>query len=190
MSLETLLTVQANDRPLPLEEWNPALSGDMDIRVDRDGVWWHEGARVEHPRVLRTLSRLLRREDDGHYYLVTPAEKWRIQVDDHPLLIVDAVCQADAGTGPCWQLTTQTGEHATLDDHCRLVLDDDADVPRVILRHGLSARLSRQCWYQLVEKAECIEDAQGQIHMGLHSGGYWHALGPPVNPDDMSTLSP
>ena len=187
MSLETLLTVQTNDQPLPLEDWHPALSGELDIRVDRGGVWWHQGARVEHPRVLRALSRLLRRETDGHYYLVTPVEKWRIRVENYPLMIVAAVCQEDSNAGICWQLTTQTGEHAILNGDCRLIMDDDTDIPRVILRDGLSARLARQCWYQLVEQAECLEDAQGQLHMGLHSGGHWHALGPPMTPDDLST---
>lgn len=184
MSLERLLTVQTNDQPLPLEEWNPALSGALDIRVDRSGIWWHEGAKVVHPRVLRTLSRLLRCEADGHYYLVTPVEKWRIQVEEYPLLIVEAARQQDTDTGPGWLLTTQTGEHATLDSHCRLITDDETDIPRVIWRHGLSARLSRQCWYYLVEQAECFEDAQGHLHMGLQSGGHWHALGAPVAPDD------
>lgn len=187
MSLERLLTIQTHDQPLPLEEWDPALSGELDIRVDRSGIWWHEGAKVAHPRVLRTLSRLLRREADGHYYLVTPAEKWRIRVEDYPLLIVEAARQEDTGNGSGWLLTTQTGEYAMLDNHCRLITDDETDIPRVILRHGLSARLSRQCWYYLVEQAECREDAEGRLHMGLQSGGHWHVLGAPVAPDDIPT---
>ncbi|REC96087.1 DUF1285 domain-containing protein [Kushneria indalinina] len=187
MSLERLLTVQTDDQPLPLERWNPALSGELDILVDRWGAWWHEGAAVEHPRVLRALSRLLRREKDGHYYLVTPVEKWRIRVEDYPLLIVDAACQKMPGGDSCWVLTTQTGEHATLNGDCCLVTDEDTEIPRVNLRHGLSARLSRQCWYHLVEQAECVEDDQGRLHMGLHSGGHWHALGAPMDADDIQT---
>ncbi|WP_457808137.1 DUF1285 domain-containing protein [Kushneria sp. EE4] len=189
MSLERLLTVQTDDQPLPLESWHPTLSGELDIRVDRQGVWWHEGAAVEHPRVLRTLSRLLRRESDGHHYLVTPVEKWRIRVEDCPLLIVDAACQALADGNPCWILTTQTGEHATLNGDCHLVLDEATDIPRVSLRHGLSARLSRQCWYYLVEQAECLEDAQGHLHMGIYSQGHWHALGAPMDAGDLQTPS-
>ncbi|WP_456270131.1 DUF1285 domain-containing protein [Kushneria sp. AK178] len=184
MSLERLLTVQTQDQPLPLESWDPALSGEMDMVVDRQGLWWHEGAKVEHPRVLRALSRLLRRESDGHYYLVTPAEKWRIRVEAYPLLIVDATRQETADGQSDWVLTTQTGERATLNGDCRLSLDDDTSIPRVELRHGLSARLSRQCWYYLVEQAECVEDARGRWHLGLHSGGHWHALGAPMDADD------
>lgn len=187
MSLEKLLTVQTDDQPLPLEEWTPVLSGALDIWVDRWGVWWHEGAKVEHPRVLRALSRLLRRESDGHYYLITPVEKWRIRVEDYPLLIVEVAYEEGTDIGTCWQLTTQTGEHATLNGDCRLIIDDETGIPRVSLRHGLSARLSRQCWYQLVEQAECIEDAQGRLHMGLESGGHWHSLGAPMASDDIPT---
>lgn len=189
MSLQRLLTVQMDDQPLPLECWHPALSGELDILVDRDGTWWHEGTRVEHPRVLRALSRLLRREADGGYYLVTPVEKWHIRVEDYPLIIVEALRQTPEDGNAFWILTTQTGEHATLDGDCCLVMKKDTDIPLVNLRHGLSARLSRQCWYSLVEQAECVEDAQGRLHMGLYSNGHWHALGAAVDPDDIVTPS-
>lgn len=184
MPLERLLTVQTDRQPLPLECWHPALSGELDMVVDRHGVWWHEGARVEHPRVLLTLSRLLRREEDGEYYLVTPAEKWRIRVEDCALLIVAADRHIPESGDSQWIVTTQTGETVALSADCRLIIDDDADIPRVSLRHGLSARLSRQCWYYLVEQAECFEDDQGHLHMGLRSGGHWQPLGVPMNADD------
>ena len=66
------------DEP-PLEQWRPALSGDIDIRIASDGSWYHEGEPIRRESIVRVFASILRREEDGEYYLVTPVEKWRIQ---------------------------------------------------------------------------------------------------------------
>lgn len=187
MVLTRLLNSSDDTDLLPLELWHPEPSGRLDIRIDRDGAWWHEGSLVEHPRVLRALSRLLRREADKHYYLVTPVEKWRIEVDDHPFLIVDAcrkVNEADViDNTNRWMLTTNSGEVVCLGEAHQLTLDD-TDVPIVNLPHGLAARLSRQTRYQLIEQAETFVDDQSHCHVGLYSAGIWQPLGHPFDASD------
>ncbi|MBH8580867.1 DUF1285 domain-containing protein [Halomonas pacifica] len=176
MSLEPLLAHLAPLGPTPpLERWDPPLSGDMDLTIDAEGHWIHEGAPIRRAPLVRLLASVLRREADGHYYLVSPEEKWRIRVVDRPLLIVDA----DRDEGGDWWLITQVGERVRLDGDHLLSLSrtpDGARVPELALRHGLSGRLNRPLFYRLVEAAE--HRRQGEtLALGLTSGGHWHPLG-------------
>ena len=55
-------------RPLPpVDRWNPPFSGDMDLRIARDGTWYHEGAPFQREALVRLFASILRRDDDGHY---------------------------------------------------------------------------------------------------------------------------
>ena len=74
----------ASGRTLPpVETWNPAHCGDIDIRIARDGTWFHQGTPIGRKELVRLFSTILRRDGDD-YVLVTPAEKMRIVVEDAP----------------------------------------------------------------------------------------------------------
>lgn len=176
MTLERFLHLEPAPEALPLDAWQPACCGEIAIVIERDGRWWHEGRPVENARVLRMLTRLLRRESDGHYYLVTPVEKWRIRVVSHPLVIVDAEWSSDDGGEAVCTLVTTTGERVTLDAKRRLLIDDQG-LPFVPVRNGLSAGLARSLYYHLVERAGIVEGDNGQCHAGFESGGVWQSLG-------------
>ncbi len=75
--------------PPGFDQWNPPLSGDMDLVIKSNGVWLHEGDPIRREPLVRLFSTILRRENDGSYYLVTPVEKWRIKVEKAPFLVVD-----------------------------------------------------------------------------------------------------
>lgn len=176
MTLERFLHLDPAPEALPLDEWQPACCGEIAIVIESDGRWWHEGRPVENARVLRLLTRLLRRESDGHYYLVTPVEKWRIRVVSHPLMVVDAEWSSDdAGEAVCTLVTT-TGERVRLDAERRLSTDERG-LPFVAVRNGLNAGLARPLYYRLVERAGIVENERGQCHAGFDSGGVWQSLG-------------
>ena len=65
----------------PVDQWNPEFCGDIDIRIARNGSWYHEGRPFLRPSLVRLLSSILKREGDD-YFLVSPVEKMRIQVED------------------------------------------------------------------------------------------------------------
>ncbi|MBZ9556568.1 MULTISPECIES: DUF1285 domain-containing protein [unclassified Modicisalibacter] len=162
----------------PVDRWSPPLSGDLDLTIGADGRWWHEGAILSRPRLVRLLATILRREDDGEYYLVTPVEKWRIRVEDRPLLVVDAECSHERER-PCWRMTTQFGDVLALGSEHRLVLSatpEGAWVPEVAVRFGLAARVHRNVYYRLIEQAETREVDAG-LELGLVSDGVWQPLG-------------
>src|SRR5437764_11559733 len=81
----------------PVESWNPAHCGDSAMRIARDGTWFHEGSPIGRPAMVRLFSTILRREPDGSYVLVTPAEKLDIAVEDAAFVAVEV--KSD-GAGP------------------------------------------------------------------------------------------
>ncbi|MCM2971131.1 DUF1285 domain-containing protein [Larsenimonas suaedae] len=155
----------------PLMAWDPPFCGDMPLEIDHDGQWWHEGALITRERLRRLLATLMRREDDGHYYLVTPAEKLRIKVEDTPFVIID-VEPIEAG----WVLISDVGDRIPLDGEHPLRLDGDDTPPRVDVRFGLTARLHRNVFYRWVESGDTRE-SDGVLEVGVESQGHWHVLG-------------
>lgn len=169
--LETLLAGQSG-RP-PVEQWNPDLSGDIDIAIRRDGSWWHEGGEIRRFELVKLFASILRREADGGYYLVTPVEKWRITVEDLPLFIVDVECAADHSR---IAVKTNVDEWLELGAEHPLVVHyepgSDEPQPSVAVRNGLDARVNRSCFYRLVEAGE----QQGD-QLVLNAGGQRFIMG-------------
>lgn len=158
----------------PLDEWRPALSGDMSIVIRADGSWWHEGQPFARPKVARLLATLLRLDDEG-YCLVTPVERWRIKVEDLPLVAVEADFRDGA-----WWFTTQFDDVVRLDAEHPLSLSltpQGEVVPQLTVRFGLAARLHRNVFYQLVEAAKARDIGNGQSELGVTSAGQWFVLG-------------
>jgi len=172
-SIESDLKARRDYDSPPLHLWNPPLSGDIAIRIDPDGNWYHEGGRIERESLVRLFASILRREADGEYYLVTPHEKWRIEVALHPLLATDFDRSATA-SGALLTATLNTGKQVEVSEECPLYLDPDAGGIAVLrLPHGLTALSTRAAWYRLVEMAE--NDDRGAV---LRSGEFILALPP------------
>jgi hypothetical protein len=88
LGLASLQRDAANGRPLPpVESWNPAHCGDIDIRIARDGTWFHQGTPIGRKEIVRLFSTILRKDGED-YVLVTPVEKMRIRVEDVPFIAV------------------------------------------------------------------------------------------------------
>jgi hypothetical protein len=157
--------------PPPVHLWNPSHCGEIDIRIRRDGVWFHEGTPIGREPLVRLFSSVLRLDPDG-YHLVTPVEKLKITVEDAPFLAVRV--DRDGGT---LRFLTNVGDvvEAGPEHPLRVTLDPKTGEPAPYLhvRRGLEARLRRPVFYELVEMAE---QQGGEI--GVRSGGAWFALGP------------
>ncbi|KEF32381.1 MAG: DUF1285 domain-containing protein [Gammaproteobacteria bacterium] len=172
-------TRQAKGLP-PLDKWHPELSGDMDLIITRDGKWLFKGSPIAREEIVRLFSTILRREDDGEYYLVTPVEKWRIRVEDAPLL-AHTLEVAEPGQGTqVVSVTTNVGETLEVGAEHPLVISTypDSDEPRpvVYVRHGVEARLVTTAFYDLVEHAIERED-DGKVEVGVVSHGIFYKIG-------------
>jgi len=160
----------------PVERWNPSLCGDIDIRIARDGTWYHEGTPIGRKEIVRLFSTILRREADG-IYLVTPVEKMRIRVDDAPFLAV-LLDRHGEGLDQRLVFTTNVGDEvlAGAQNPIRVVINpmNGGPAPYVHVRRGLEALIARPVYYQL---AEIAERGNSPRELGVWSDGCFFALG-------------
>jgi hypothetical protein len=168
----------AGRRLPPVEKWNPAHCGEIDIRIARDGAWFHQGTPVARRELVRLFSTILRKDGDG-YFLVTPGEKMRIQVEDAPFL---AVLLEVRRKGRDQQLvfTTNVGDEVTAGAKHRIRVANEAGAPAPYLhiRRGLDARIGRNVFYQLADMAVPGEDAFEGL-LGVWSAGLFFPIGTP-----------
>ncbi len=143
------VALTARSDKLNVLEWDPPFSGDLDICIKADGTWWHEGAVFQRKELVTLFASILRREADGEYYLTTPHEKWKIQVDLHPLIVLHIENVGD--TEPSMlDIVLNTGERVPIGPDFKIFLDERAgNVAAVNLWNGLSAIFSRPAWYEL-----------------------------------------
>ncbi len=165
--------------PPPVHLWNPPYCGEMDMRIARDGTWFHEGTPIGRPAMVRMFSSILKREGD-RYFLVTPVEKVGIQVEDTPFLAVDFSCTG-AGREQELRFVTKTEDEvlAGPDHAIRVVRDPDTDAPSpfVHIRRGMEARIDRKTFYRLVDLG-MQEDVDGTPWFGVWSAGVFFPMIP------------
>ncbi|GLQ31714.1 DUF1285 domain-containing protein [Litoribrevibacter albus] len=166
-------------KPAPVELWNPELSGNIDIVVKRDGRWFHEGSEIKRKEIVKIFCNILKLEND-EYFLVTPVEKWRIQVEDAPFLVV-SLESIETEEGAALQLTTKTGESFVLGSDHHLEVEYKAGIdgepsPYALVRTNLKALIARNVFYQLVELAD-VEEESGKSYMVVYSQGQRFVLG-------------
>ena len=157
----------------PVHLWNPPYSGDLDMRIARDGSWYHEGGAIRRPAMVKLFSSILKLED-GKYYLVTPVEKVGITVEDAPFVAVDADA-AGEGEAQVLTFTTNVGDQVAAgpDNPVRLSIDPESGeaAPYVMVRAGLEARIDRKTFYRIVDLG-----AHKDGWFGLWSGGAFFPL--------------
>ena len=172
---EELLLAQSSKSLPPVAQWHPERSGSIDIRIARDGIWFHEGSEIKRTAMVKLFSTILRR-DDGEYFLVTPAEKLAIEVEDVPFAGIAVACNG-SGAGQRLLFTTNVDEHVLADaEHPIEVRDRDGEpAPYLHVRSDLWALLTRNVFYELVEMAE--PHANDPSRLGVTSCGEWFELG-------------
>jgi len=154
----------AGARLPPVKDWHPGVTRDVAIRIDVDGRWFYQGSPIERQRMVRLFSTLLRADDDGETYLVTPQERLRINVDDAPFTAVAVETHVEAGV-PVLVFTTNVDARIIADADHRVEVDYahvDADPrPYLHVRDGLRALISRAVFLELAELAVLHDDAPG-----------------------------
>ncbi len=163
--LADLESVKGNARP-PVHLWQPESVKDIDLVIGRDGTWHYNGSPIKRPRLVRLFSSVMRKEDND-YFLVTPVEKCRIQVEDVPFQIVLMDVEGE-GRQQVLTCTTDMAERVVIDDShpLHVVVTGEEWVPYVLIRDDLVARMVRSVYYQL---AELVVEENGQL--GVWSTG-------------------
>lgn len=168
MSLTDVAKALAEKRLPPVENWHPTHCGDSEMRIARDGTWFHQGSPIGRAEMVRLFSTILRREADGGYVLVTPGEKLDIIVDDAPFIAVE-VKNGGAGADRSLAFRLNTGDLVVAGREHGLRFEDCEDGPHPYLhvRGGLEALVARSVYYELAEMA--LDD--GADPLGVWSGG-------------------
>lgn len=196
----------------PLEKWHPKQVEDMDLTIKANGEWWHEGVHMTRQSLVNLFATILWKEENAgkvEYFLKTPVQKLRIQVEDAPLLIND-VGIVDEDDKRWLEFTTTTGDVVRLDDEHTISLrayipeDDTSNInasniydndkneenkpsesdtqvrPYMMVRNNLHALIGRNAFYHLTEIGELTERG-GETILTLQSGGKSYALSMPFS---------
>jgi len=163
----------------PVHLWNPEHCGDIDMRIKADGSWWHEGTRIGREKLVRLFSTILRKDDDGETYLVTPYEKVIVHVEDAPFLAIRVDRAGDPGPDQRLVFTTNVEDFAVAGADLPLRVETDAETqepsPYVLIRGRLEAKLTRPVFYELADMA--VDNPDGSDTMGVWSQGEFFVIG-------------
>lgn len=164
--------VEAQKLP-PVDRWHPDRSGTIDIRIARDGRWFHEGSEITRPNMVRLFSTILRREPDGTHVLVTPAEKLAIIVEDAPFIAVEVKSEGE-GEARTLAFRLNSGDMVLAGADHALRFDEQGEEPAPYLhvRGGMEARLTRAVFYELAE----IAISEAATPPGVWSAGVFFAM--------------
>lgn len=164
----------------PVERWNPAFCGDIDMEIRRDGTWFYMGTPIGRMPLVQLFSTVLRKDADGGTYLVTPVERVGIRVEDAPFVAVEMNA---SGEGDAQTITfrTNVGDvvEAGPENPIRFVDENETGglKPYVLVRGRLEALIARAVMYELVEFGEEI-DIGGTPMFAVRSKGEVYPIMP------------
>lgn len=175
LSLAEIARLAEEHRLPPVESWNPAHCGDSEMRIARDGSWYHQGSPIGRPAMVRLFSTILRREPDGRFVLVTPVEKLDIAVEDAPFVAVEVKVEGDGqAMRLAFRLNTGDVVVAGPEHPIRIEAREDGPHPYLAVRRGLDALIARSVYYELAQLAL----ANGDTAPGIWSQGTFFPLEP------------
>lgn len=159
----------------PVHDWNPAFSGDLDMRIARDGTWYYLGTPINRPELVKLFSTILRKEGE-RFFLITPVEKVGITVEDAPFVAVDFEAEGK-GENQDLIFETNVGEKVVAGPENPIRVDRDGATgepsPYVLIRDGLEALIDRKSFYRLIEIG-----SRRDGWFGLWSGGRFFRIIP------------
>jgi uncharacterized protein len=173
--LEALIEAQGSKGLPPVERWNPPYCGDIGMKIRSDGVWLYQGSPIGRMPLVKLFASVLRKDEDGKHYLVTPAEKVDVAVEDAPFLAVELEVRCGSREQ---QLIFRTNVDDIVEagpEHpIRFAVEARSEglKPYVRVRGRLEALVTRALYYDLVELAVMEPD----LGLGLWSGGAFFAM--------------
>jgi uncharacterized protein len=162
----------------------PVECGDLPFLIRRDGSWLYRGSPINRKELVCLFSSVLRREEDGSFWLQTPAERGRIEVEDAPFTAVELDWTGDGRQQVLSfrtnvdQVVTAGPEHPIRVAHDLLTCEP---TPYLLVRQGagpwgIEARINRAVYYELVALA--VPEWVGCRRMlGVWSSGKFFSLG-------------
>jgi len=164
--------------PPPVERWNPAYCGEIDMRIAADGTWHYMGTPINRPALVRLFATVLRKDPERHV-LVTPVERVGISVDDAPFLAVEMAVDGE-GEGRQIAFRTNVDDLVQVGPDRPLRFGHDAHggiKPYVRVRGELWARVTRSLALDLIALGE-ERKFEGAATFGVSAGGAFFPIAP------------
>lgn len=179
MAMIAEIKKQSGGKRPPVHDWNPPFCGDIDMRIARNGRWFYQGGPIGRMPMVKLFASVLRKDEDDCYYLVTPVEKVRIQVEDAPFIATGLeVIEVEGLTA--LKLITNVDDEVFVgpENPIHVVFNKETlePSPYVRVRDRLDALISRAVYYQLVNLAELSEQQDQQL-LQIKSMGETYILG-------------
>jgi len=81
----------------PVDQWHPDFCGDIPMEIKADGTWFYMGTPIGRKALVQLFSTVLRKDEDGKTYLVTPVELVGITVEDAHFIAVEMNAHEEGG---------------------------------------------------------------------------------------------
>jgi len=184
--IEDVSFAKATDTPCPPPKGmtprpGQIVCGDIDMRIDANGTWFYHGSPITRKKLVQLFSTVVRRDEDGAYWLITPAEMARIKVDDAPFLAVEMIETNDNGVKSLkFRTNVEKWVVADADHPVRVEVDSTTNEPRPYIQlqeDGTEARINRAVFYDLVNRAK-ETNIMGKDMLVIESAGTSFVLGP------------
>ena len=147
----------------PVERWDPPFCGDLDMEIAADGTWFYLGTPIGRRALVQLFASVLRKDEDGRTYLVTPVEKIGIRVADAPFIAVEMHAR-EGPDGPILTFRSNVGDvvEAGPSHPLRFEIEPATDgvKPYLHVRGRLEALVSRAVTYDLLAlgRHETVDD--------------------------------
>ena len=148
------------------------------IKILKNGTWLYNGTVINRHNLVKLFASVLHKDEKGDYWLVTPYEKGRIEVEDVPFTAVELRVESSGKDQKLFFRTNRDDWLAAGKDHPLRVEIDAATQepsPYVMVRKGLEARIARTVYYELVKLAVEAEKDKGVF--GVWSDAEFYPIG-------------
>lgn len=186
-------TKQVNPNFLPKKSETIQLSdgqtlcGDLEIQIDREGLWFYHGSPIGRKELIKLFASVLSMDENGRYWLTTPAEKGEILVEDVPFQAVEMnVYEKNKQQILSFRTNIDETIIADIDHPIRIGNNPETGEPSpyIMVRDRLEARLTRAVFYQMVDLGvEVIMETEQELGainekvFGVWSSGQFFQIG-------------
>tara|TARA_B100000482_G_C12456701_1_gene239207 strand:+ start:27 stop:650 length:624 start_codon:yes stop_codon:yes gene_type:complete len=186
-------TKQVNPNFLPKKSETIQLSdgqtlcGDLEIQIDREGLWFYHGSPIGRKELIKLFASVLSMDENGRYWLTTPAEKGEILVEDVPFQAVEMnVYEKNKQQILSFRTNIDETIIADIDHPIRIGNNPETGEPSpyIMVRDRLEARLTRAVFYQMVDLGvEVIMESEQELGVinekvfGVWSSGQFFQIG-------------
>ena len=123
------------------------------IKIKSNGEWLYQNTLIKKKALIKLFSSALVADGKGNFYLETPAEKGKIQVEDSPFIIISFDIKS-LNKNQEIIFKTNIGEEIILGKKNPLFYRKykKSFVPYIVIKKNINAKILRSVYYQLVNK--------------------------------------